>query len=110
MKITVTARHFETSDDLAAHIEGHLGEIERFFDKATEATVILSVEKYRHRAEVIVETTLKKFVSEAITDDMYKSVDEAVDKTKRQLQRYKEKLKNHKFEKADRKDDESADN
>lgn len=107
MKITITARHFEASDDLKQHIEGHLEDVEKFLDKIIGATVVLSVEKYRHRAEVIVETSLKKFVCESITDDMYKSVDECVNKLKRQLQRHKEKVKNHKFEKAAMEPDES---
>jgi putative sigma-54 modulation protein len=96
MKIVITARHFEASDDLKAHIEGHLDDVERFLDRVNEATVILAVEKYRHRAEIIVTSPIKQFVSAAVTDDMYKSVDECIDKLKAQFKRSKEKLKSHK--------------
>jgi putative sigma-54 modulation protein len=96
MKITITARHFEASADLRGHIESHLEDAGRFLDRVNGATVILSVEKYRHKAEIIVESSVRKFVSEAVTDDMYKSVDECVEKLKAQLKRSKEKLKEHK--------------
>ena len=101
MKCSITARHFEASDDLKGYIEERLDETEKFLDKVIGATVVLSVEKYRNRAEVIIETGVKNFVSEAITDDMYKSVDECLDKLKTQMRRHKERLKNHKFEKEE---------
>jgi putative sigma-54 modulation protein len=109
MKITITARHFEASADLKSHIESHLEDAGRFLDKVIGATVILSVEKYRHRAEIIVESSGRKFVSEAVADDMYKSVDECVEKLKVQLKRSKEKLKDHKGASAEPVADESTD-
>ncbi len=101
MKCSITARHFEASADLKSYIEERLDETEKFLDKNIGATVVLSVEKYRNRAEIIIETGIKDFVSETITDDMYKSVDECLDKLKTQMRRHKEKLKNHKFEKVE---------
>jgi putative sigma-54 modulation protein len=101
MKCSITARHFEASDDLKTYIEDHLEEIEKFLDKIIGANVVLTVEKYRNRAEIIVETGIRNFVSEAITDDMYRSVDECLGKLKTQTRRHKEKLKHHKFEKTE---------
>ena len=101
MKCSITARHFEASDDLKAYIEERLEETEKFLDKVIGATVVLSVEKYRNRAEIIIETGIRNFVSETMTDDMYKSVDECLDKLKTQMRRHKERLKNHKFEKVE---------
>ena len=101
MKCSITARHFEASEDLKSYIEDRLGETEKFLDKIIGATIVLSVEKYRNRAEIIIETGIKNFVSEAITDDMYKSVDECQEKLKTQMRRHKERLKNHKFEKVE---------
>ena len=101
MKITITARHFEASDSLKDHIEDNLSEMDRYLDKILSATVVLSVEKYRHKAVITIDSSVKNFVCEAITDDMQTAFDACLDKLKTQLRRYKERLKNHKIEKVE---------
>jgi putative sigma-54 modulation protein len=62
-------------------------------DKPFDAHVTLSVEKYRHIAEVFVTgkgITIKAFES---TDDLYSAIDLVCDKVERQLKKYREKRK-----------------
>ncbi len=56
-----------------------------------EANVTLDVEKYRHRAEVNLHVNHSILTSKEESDDMYVSVDAAIDKVERMLRRYKTK-------------------
>jgi putative sigma-54 modulation protein len=55
MRVDITGRHLEITPALRQLIERRLARLERILnDSAVSATVILTLEKYRHRAEVIV--------------------------------------------------------
>ncbi len=92
MQITVTGRHFEISDPLRQHIETKIRKLTRYLDGITDVSVVLSVEKHRHIAEMNLLIKGKspiRGVEE--THDMYLSVDTALDKIERQIRRYKDK-------------------
>lgn len=93
MQVTVSARHMDLTEGLRGHVERALDKITGHFDRVTDADVVLTVEKHRHIAEI----TLKapnglRIHSREMTDDMYASVDAAVEKLDRQARRYKERL------------------
>lgn len=91
MQIHTTARHFEMTEGLRQHIEDRLSRFERVLDRPVDARVILSVEKYRHQAEVTVHVMGGEIVGKGESRNMYVSVDLAVDKAMRQLRRLKER-------------------
>jgi len=88
MEIHTTARHFDLTPELRAHVEDRLGRVDRFVARASEARVVLEVEKYRHVAEVTVKVDGHDLVARALTPDMYLSVDQAVDKLLEQIKRH----------------------
>ena len=98
MKVTITTRHYEATNEFKSYIEDSLDDTERYLDKIQSASVILNTEKYRQKAEIIIDSSAKNFVCEDVTDDMRRSFDNCLDKLKTQLRRYKEKLKNHKVD------------
>ena len=51
MKINFTARHTEISPDMKEYCEKRLLSIEKVLDYSVAADLILSVEKYRHKAD-----------------------------------------------------------
>lgn len=54
MRVDITGRHIDITPALRQLIERRLARIERLLnDSAISATVILTLEKYRHRAELI---------------------------------------------------------
>ena len=70
-----------------------LGKIQKILDSPFEAQVTLSVEKYRHIAEVFLTArgiTIKAFES---TDNLYSAIDLVCDKVERQTKKYREKKK-----------------
>lgn len=91
--ITVTFRHVDPSKPLKDYVTEKLGKIQKVVDKPFDAHVTLSVEKYRHIAEVFATgkgITIKAFES---TDNLYSAIDLVGDKVERQLKKYREKRK-----------------
>ncbi len=91
--INVTFRHVDSSKPLKDYVTEKLRKIQKVVDRTFEAHVTLSVEKYRHIAEVFVTSkgiTIKAFES---TDNLYSAIDLVCDKVERQLKKYREKRK-----------------
>ena len=96
MQITTTARHFELTPALKDHIEDRLTRLTRYFDQLIRSHVTLSVQKHEHLAEIAMHGNGVDFNGHGKSEDMYVSVDLAVEKLERQLKKYKEKIRNHK--------------
>ena len=91
MGINLTGRHVEITDALRSHIEKKLEKLESR-DDVINVRVVLSVEKYRQFAEITISgRNNAKFHSREATDDMYVSVDKAVEKIERQVKRHRSK-------------------
>ncbi len=91
--ISVTFRHINPSQPLKDYVSEKLGKIQKILDDTFEANVTLSVEKYRHIAEVFLTSrgiTIKAFES---TDNLYSAIDLVCDKVERQTKKYREKRK-----------------
>lgn len=95
MQITITARHLDLTPALSDYIRKKVEKCERYFDHLVWAQVILSVEKYRQVAEIVIHARRSTFRSQEESIDLYAAVDLAVDKMEMQLRKYKEKSKVH---------------
>lgn len=92
--MNIQERNFSGSAALKQYVQRKIGNLRRYFDRIVSLEVILSVEKERHRAEIIGHLVNRKIVKAVVeTGDMYASVDQAIDKIQRQLTRYKEILR-----------------
>jgi putative sigma-54 modulation protein len=96
MKVSVTFRHMKPSDPIREYAEDRIDKITRIIDRSGEAQIVLSVEKHLHVAhiELLTEGALRIRSIEK-SEDMYGSIDMAVDKIVRQVKRYREKIKSH---------------
>lgn len=92
MRIITSGKNMEITDALRDTIERKLGKLGKFFHKDTEAQVTLNVEKNRHIIEVTIPFDGVLIRAEESTDDMYTSIDKAVDKLERQISKHKTKL------------------
>ena len=95
MQVSVTFRNIEPTEALKAYAADKLEHVKKVLIKPIEAHVILSVEKFRHRAEVTIVASGETLVGEEQSDDMYKSIDKVMDKVTRQARRAKEKARSH---------------
>jgi putative sigma-54 modulation protein len=95
MNILVNGRHLEITPALKNYAEEKIKKFERYASDITEATVTLSVEKYRHKAEVLLKTNGMLIQAESVTGEIYSAIDDVSEKLDRQLKKYKEKLASH---------------
>ncbi|MGA2191835.1 MAG: ribosome-associated translation inhibitor RaiA [Nitrospirota bacterium] len=96
MNITVTGRHMDMTDALKTYVVEKVGKVEKYLPDGAEAQVVLSVEKFRHKAEVQIKVNGVVIQATEETEAMYSSIDKVMDKIDRQVRKYKEKLKGHK--------------
>lgn len=95
MNIIINCRHMDLTKTLKDYTEEKLGKFEKYINNITEAVVTMSVEKYRHRAEVLLKVNGLLIQAESITGEMYSSIDEVTDKLERQIKKYKDKIASH---------------
>jgi putative sigma-54 modulation protein len=95
MNILVNGRHLEITPALKNYAEEKIKKFERYSSDITEATVTLSIEKYRHKAEVLLKANGMLIQAESVTGEIYSAIDEVSEKLDRQVKKYKEKLVSH---------------
>ena len=98
MEIAVTFRHTEPMESLRAYAEEKMSKIKKYLDVPLEAHIVLTVEKFRHIADVTLNLngTLIKAVEE--TGDMYSAIDQVMDKIENRVKRHLSKIRDHRQE------------
>ena len=97
MKVTVTTRHISSkrkSEELKSYALEKSKRIERYLRserEPSELRIVLSSEKFRNRAEVIINNVNLKAASSVETEDMHTSIDNAVDAIIKQLKKQTDK-------------------
>jgi putative sigma-54 modulation protein len=92
MQVSVTARKLDMTPALKSYVEQKVLRITKHLERVIDAHVVLSVEKYRHKVEVTVNANGVILRGEEVTDDMYSSIDQVMDKLDAQVKKYKSKL------------------
>ena len=96
MQVNITFRNMFATDALRNHVHDKLSKVvDKYLDKVTEAHVTLSLERYLHQADVNLHAGQFHVRGKDKSEDMYASIDIAIDKIERQLKKHKERLKNH---------------
>ena len=92
MKVRITARHFELTDDLKQFAETRMLSLTRYFENIIDVHLKLDVEKYRHSADLNAKVHGAVLSCSANSNDMYASVDEVTNKMEAQVKKYKSRL------------------
>ena len=96
MRVTVTGRHLKLDDDIRSYAEKKVRKAETYFDHIIEAHMILSAEKHRRTAEVTLSAKRVTFHAQEETENIYASIDGAMEKVDVQIRKYKEKISDRK--------------
>lgn len=91
MHISVTFKNLDSSNHFKSYIEDKLRRFDKFFDKTTEANVVLSIEKLRHIAEVNLTCGRLNVNAKEENSDMHAAIDLVLDKLKKQITKSKQK-------------------
>jgi len=96
MQVSVTFRHIEATDALRVHAERRVERIAKYVHRPIDAHVILSVNKRRHAAEIVLNADRTTLSAKEETGDLYSEIDLAAEKLEQQARKHTSKLKQHK--------------
>jgi putative sigma-54 modulation protein len=96
MQVSVTFRKIDASDTLRNYAQEKLYRIKKYVEDPIEAHVVLSVEKFRHIAEVSINANGLRLNGQEETGVMCSAIDMVVDKVEAQIKKYRHKLKKRK--------------
>ncbi len=92
MQITITGRRMEMTDALKEYVQKKIHKLDKYLENILEIRVTLSVEKYRHIAEISVHGQGLVLNAEEWTGDMYSSIDKVMDTLERQIRKHKGRI------------------
>jgi putative sigma-54 modulation protein len=98
MDIMVTFRHMEPTESLKTYAEEKISKIKKYLDSPMEAHVVLTVEKFRHQADVTLSVDGTRMKGVEQTGDMYSAIDQVMDKIEKQVKRHLSKIRDHRSE------------
>lgn len=94
MNLNYTGKNMDLTDALKDVTDKKMGKLDKYFQKDIQGNVTFSSEKNRKIIEVTINLPGTIIRAEESTDDMYASIDKAVDILERQIRKYKTKLQN----------------
>lgn len=93
MQTSVTFKNIDPSDHLKSFVQDKLDRFDKLLDNPAEANVVLSVEKFRHIAEVNLTGDRLSIIGKEETNDMYSAIDMVIDKIESQIKKNKQKTR-----------------
>lgn len=91
MQTSVTFKNLDSSETLKAYVQDKLNRFDKFLYNPAEAKVVLSVEKFRHIAEINIIGDRLNINGKEETVDMYSAIDMVLDKLEKQIKKNKQK-------------------
>ena len=93
MQVAVTFRHMETDERVKAYVKEKVEKLQKYIENPREVHVVLSVEKFRHIAEITIVGNGGVFNSQGRDNDLHAAIDQMVDKMERQIRERREKVR-----------------
>jgi putative sigma-54 modulation protein len=94
--VTITGRHVHVTEAMKEYAQDKLSKLERFApNHIIDVHVTMDIQKLEHRTACELKFGHYKIRVSASTDDMYKSIDKAVERLESKLRKYKVKLQDH---------------
>jgi putative sigma-54 modulation protein len=91
----------ESTKALKEYAEQKTEKIMKYLVEPVEIHWVLSVEKFRHKAEATVVAKNISVEAHVETEEMYATIDSLITKLETQCKKHKEKIKQHKFHEQD---------
>lgn len=98
LETTFTFRNMDSTDALRDHTNEKLEKLDKYLVRPAAAHVIFKFEGAEHVAEITLNIKGGRFVGTEASNDMYNSIDGAIEKLKKQLSKQHERVKGHKGE------------
>ena len=96
MQINVTFRHMKATNSLKEHATNRMMRLKKYISDPVEIHVVLEVERYYHKAEIHMWAHGMFVRGHESSNDMYNSIDRAIEKIENQIRKYHNRLTKHK--------------
>lgn len=93
MQTSVTFKNIDPSENLKSYVSEKLGRFDKYLDNPAEASVVLSVEKFRHHVEIKISGDKLNINGKEVKNDMYSAIDMVMDKLEKQIKKSKDKIR-----------------
>jgi putative sigma-54 modulation protein len=93
MQVQITGKHTEITAGLRNFVTSKIERLEDYYPKVRKVTVVLTVEKYRHTAEIHFHAEGVEMSAKKTTKDMYASIEEALAAIEHQAAKRKDRLR-----------------
>ncbi len=93
MQTSVTFKNIDPSDHIKSYVSEKLNRFDKYLYNPAEANVVLSVEKFRHIAEINIVGDRLSINGKEETEDMYSAIDITLDKLEKQIKKNKAKVR-----------------
>ncbi|QHI70254.1 ribosome hibernation-promoting factor, HPF/YfiA family [Tichowtungia aerotolerans] len=95
MQVHITGRHVEITEGIREHIYAKADRSLSGLSRIQDVQVVLELQKRMHTAEVVIKGKNLHVEAESTSQNMYTSIDEAIEKAERQLRKLREKVQDH---------------
>jgi putative sigma-54 modulation protein len=95
MQTSVTFKNLDPSENLKSYVKDKLDRLDKYLYNPAEANVVLSVEKFRHIAEININGDRLNINGKEETVDMYSAIDMVLDKLEKQIKKNKQKIREY---------------
>jgi putative sigma-54 modulation protein len=95
MNTSVRFKNLQPSDALKSYVSEKLKRMEKYFSGPAEANVVLSIEKFRHSAEINIAGDRMTINGKEETEEMYSAIDMVLDKLEVQIKKSKQKSREY---------------
>lgn len=92
MKLDLTGRQIEITEGIEEAVERKIARLEKFFDEDTIAHVTFSAKKEKQKVDIRIEYKSKTYMAEVETTDVYRALDDVVEKLIGQIRKEKTKM------------------
>lgn len=98
--IHVIGRHLDVTDAMKSYAVDKLIKVKRFGGRVIEATIVMDIQKLVHTVDFILNVNNTKIKVSGLSENMYVSVDQAIDHLEAKLRRYHKRLTDHHAKKS----------
>lgn len=95
MKIAITTRGYKAPERLKQYLTDKIKRLNRFEDRISNLDAVLSYENLDQVVEFKLRINNKKIFIKERSNDVFKSIDLAIDNVERQVTKIKDKFKTH---------------
>jgi len=102
MQISITGRNFELTDDIREYVEKRINKLNTFLDRILETQLVIEVQRHRFTTEIALMASRASFHAQGHNEDVFASIDEAIDKMEKQIRRFRERVRDRRHRMSQR--------